>query len=85
MYGRELDGEVLTLAASGWTYSNVFILTDLETRTLWYPYPEREGLLGIDGEHEGRVLKARFGGQFIPWRDWVQERPGSGFVPVPSR
>lgn len=84
MYGRELDGEPLTLAASGWTYNDVFVLTDFETRTLWYPYPERDGLLGIDGEHEGRVLKVR-DAELLAWSEWLTAHPGSLFVPVAGR
>ena len=30
MYSRELDGTVLTLAASGWTYQSTFVLYDRE-------------------------------------------------------
>ena len=39
MYSREIDGKVLTLAFSGWTYNNLFILYDYETESMWYEPP----------------------------------------------
>lgn len=36
MYSRELDGEHLTFAASGWTWNDIFILQDLQTGSLWF-------------------------------------------------
>ena len=49
MYSREIDGQVLTLAPSGWTYKRTFVLYDRETGTLWYP--DRKGLQGIQGKY----------------------------------
>ena len=57
MYSRELDGEVLTLSASGWTYNFTFVLFDYETETLWYHIGE--SLQGIGGEHAGRTLSVQ--------------------------
>lgn len=42
MYSRRLDdgspeGRLLTFAASGWTWQNIFVLQDLETGSLWFP------------------------------------------------
>ena len=37
VYSRELDGQTLTFAASGWTWHEIFILWDLETGSLWFP------------------------------------------------
>ena len=36
MYSREIDGEILTLSAGGWTYGRTFVLFDYETESLWY-------------------------------------------------
>ncbi|MBW1822510.1 MAG: hypothetical protein JRI92_12285, partial [Deltaproteobacteria bacterium] len=33
MYSREIDDRLLTLAPSGWTYKNTFVLYDKETGT----------------------------------------------------
>ena len=49
MYSREIDGDILTLAPSGWTYgenasTSLFVLIDKETESLWFP-AGREGCL----------------------------------------
>ncbi len=72
MYSREIDGKILTLAPSGWTYKRTFVLYDLETGTLWYP--DEKGLKGIQGVYFKRRLP------LVPstdtrWRDWVKEYP----------
>jgi len=54
VYSRELDGTILTLAPSGWTYKRTFVLYDRETGTLWYP--KKGGLMGIQGEYFKRWL-----------------------------
>lgn len=56
MYSRELDGQTLTLRPSGWTYRDTFVLYDEETGTLWYPFPGKDGLTGISGPLQDRVL-----------------------------
>ena len=38
IYYREIDGRVLTLSASGWTYRSTFVLFDYETESLWYDF-----------------------------------------------
>ena len=74
MYSRRIDDRTLTIAPSGWTYDNVFVLYDRETGTLWYPY--RKGLMGIQGPlHERWLLE-------IPstdtqWKDWQKKHPDS--------
>ena len=49
VYSREIQGEVLTLSASGWTYNNTFVLYDYETESLWYHMPGESGLTCISG------------------------------------
>ena len=53
VYSRELDGNVITLAASGWTYGenarvSVFVLYDKETESLWYPAGEEACTLPME-------------------------------------
>ena len=74
VYSRELDGQVLTLAPSGWTYKRTFVLYDRETGTLWYP--EKGGLMGIQGTHFKRWLPL-IDSQDVPWSKWVQANPAS--------
>lgn len=54
MYSRQIDGRTLTLAPSGWTYKNTFVLYDKETGSLWYP--NENGLMAIQGHYFKRVL-----------------------------
>jgi len=65
------------LAPSGWTYKNVFVLTDRETGTLWYPY--RKGLKGIQGIYFGRWLP-KLDSEDTEWRDWKKEHPDSALL-----
>ena len=54
VYSRQIDGRSLTLAPSGWTYNDTFVLYDKETGSLWYP--GEKGLTGIQGFYFNRSL-----------------------------
>ncbi len=56
MYSREIDGEILTISASGWTYDRLFVLYDYETESVWYHLPGTNALTCIAGPYEGREL-----------------------------
>jgi hypothetical protein len=74
VYSRTLNAKDLTLAPSGWTYKNTFVLYDKETKSLWYP--EEKGLRGISGHYFNQflpMLKA----EDTEWRKWVDKHPGS--------
>jgi hypothetical protein len=68
---------VLTLAPSGWTYENVFVLYDRETGSLWYPY--EKGLRGIQGDYAGERLP-ELPSADIRWKKWKQNHPDSLIV-----
>jgi hypothetical protein len=74
VYSREIDGRVLTLAPSGWTYKRTFVLYDKETGTLWYPYAH--GLMGIQGAYFQRWLP-NVSSTDTTWRDWEKKYPSS--------
>jgi hypothetical protein len=74
VYSREIDGQVLTLAPSGWTYKRTFVLYDLETGSLWYPY--EEGLMGIQGVYFQRWLP-KIPSIDTTWQDWTRNYPSS--------
>ncbi len=74
MYSREIDGRTLTLAPSGWTYENTFVLYDKETETLWYPY--EKGLRGIQGIYFGRWLN-KLSSTDTDWEKWKKDHPDS--------
>jgi hypothetical protein len=74
VYSREIDGRVLTIAPSGWTYDNTFVLYDRETGSLWYP--DGDDLLGIQGVYFQRRL-SRVPSRDTEWWKWEKEFPDS--------
>ena len=79
MSSRRLDDTVLTLAASGWTFGDTFVLYDHQTESMWFPLPDSLGVYhftGIAGEHAGRVLGALAGNK-TSWRNWAAGHPDS--------
>jgi hypothetical protein len=74
VYSREIDGKQLTLAPSGWTYKNTFVLYDKETGTLWYPY--KKGLMGIQGVYFKRWLQ-KVPSEDTRWKSWKKRHPDS--------
>lgn len=81
MYSREIDDQILTFAASGWTYEFLFVLYDYETETIWYPSNIGEAgcgcscvLWGIAGQFAGRmILSESFFN--MPWNIWLAGYP----------
>jgi hypothetical protein len=77
VYGRTLDGETLTLAASGWTWQNTFVLWDHETESIWFGGAGQLGwdhLVCVEGPLQDRRLS------IIPhqrtfWRTWYRAEP----------
>jgi hypothetical protein len=74
VYSREIDGKILTLAPSGWTYKRTFVLYDRETQTLWYP--RKDGLMGIQGVFFQRVLP-KVNSKDTDWSKWKKEYPST--------
>lgn len=72
MYSREIDGRRLTIAPSGWTYRSTFVLYDKETGSLWYP--DKNGLMGIQGIYFKRQLEKRPFEDTI-WQKWSHKFP----------
>ena len=79
MYSRQIDGEVLTLSASGWTYRNTFVLYDNETESLWYHLPGTDGLTGISGFYADRKLQ-EFESVHIRWNRWLAQHPTTAIL-----
>ena len=71
--GRIQD-RTLTLAPSGWTYNNTFVLYDKETVSLWYPM--EGGLKAVQGAYFGEVF-AEVSSEDTRWRPWVGRHPHS--------
>jgi Protein of unknown function (DUF3179) len=74
VYSREIDGKVLTLAPSGWTYNRTFVLYDRETNSLWYPF--EKGLVGIQGKYFNRRLP-EVPSSDTSWKDWQEKHPNA--------
>jgi hypothetical protein len=81
VYNRTLDGEVLTIAASGWTWHQIFVLQDYETGSLWFPglsFPGgRSFLLCVAGPNQGRILEAVIGWHRVFWKNWYGVYPST--------
>ena len=79
MYSREIDGNILNLSASGWTYRSTFVLYDFETESIWYHLSGTNGLTCISGQYADRKLN-EFPSARSRWSDWVAANPNSGFL-----
>ena len=79
MYSREIDGRVLTLTTSGFTYNRQHVLFDRETGGLWFHLGGTDALTCISGYYVDRVLPgmATFHG---PWHAWVADNPDSKYL-----
>jgi hypothetical protein len=82
VYSRELNGDILTLSASGWTYDDTFVLYDYETESLWYHLPGQDGVRCISGFHADENL-AEFPSSFVRWNSWLATHPSSKFLSYP--
>jgi len=82
VYSREIDGQVLTLSASGWTYRNTFVLYDYETESLWYHLEGEDGLTCISGEFADTKLP-EFQSTVTRWKTWKNMHPDSKFLKYP--
>jgi hypothetical protein len=79
VYSREIDGQVLTLSSSVWTYRNTFVLFDYETETMWYHLPGDTGLTGISGVYRDRKLE-ELESAHVRWSVWFADHPESGYL-----
>jgi hypothetical protein len=86
VYSREIDGKILTISASGWTYDRLFVLYDYETESIWYHLPGTSALTCVAGHYEGRKLPELVSA-FEPWSQWRSAFPktkilkGRGILP----
>jgi len=74
VYSRELDGEVLTFGASGWTYEETFVLFDHQTESMWYHLRNTGGMTCIAGHYQDRFL-AELASQKRRWPSWFADHP----------
>ena len=74
MYSRKIDDQVLTFAASGWTYNFLFVLYDFETGGLWYPIKTGAGPTCIGGKYADRTMPGLPSTQTY-WSSWKKSHP----------
>ncbi len=79
MYSRELDGQIITLAASGWTYNATFVLYDHETESMWYHLEGEDSLTCISGTFARKKL-AELPATLTRWNQWYQSNRDTGFL-----
>jgi Protein of unknown function (DUF3179) len=79
VYGRVLDGDTLTLSASGWVYDNESMLYDYESESMWYRLPGETALTCIAGPHFTATLPTR-SATIGTWVSWASSHPASGFM-----
>jgi len=82
VYSREIDGEILTLSASGWTYRRTFVLYDYETESMWYHLQGDDGLTCISGVYADRRLP-ELKSTVSRWSKWKADFPDSEFLKYP--
>ena len=82
MSGREIDDEILTLSASGWTYFTRFVLYDYETESMWFPIESRPQLTCVSGTYADRALE-KFEFEVTSWQAWRARHPDSKYMKTP--
>ena len=83
VYSRRIDGKILTLSASGWTYKDTFVLYDYETESLWYHLEGTDGLTCISGEFADLKLE-EFQSTKTRWNTWKSMHPDTKFLDTTS-
>ena len=84
MYSREIDGRVLTMTTSGWTYKRQHVLYDLETGSFWFHIGGTDNLTCIAGHYADRILPGA--NEFYgPWHEWKSDNPASKYLKPPPR
>ncbi|MCH7885530.1 MAG: DUF3179 domain-containing protein [Planctomycetes bacterium] len=74
VYGREIDGKVVTFGTSGYTMSNVFVLYDRETESVWYPTDEKH-LEATSGARQGTRIEFLEKPTPMPLGQWRKMHP----------
>jgi len=82
VYSREIDDQILTIAASGWTYRNTFVLYDHETESIWYHLEGTNALTCISGAFADRTLD-ELSSFFGRWTNWRADNPDTKMMKSP--
>lgn len=81
-FNREIDGSIIALTTSGWTYgqnigSSTFVLADKGTRSLWFP--SGSSLLCIGGAYADSILDGN-SLSATTWAQWKSAHPDTKYV-----
>lgn len=76
MYGRDLDGEVLSFGHTGILYEKSFVMYDRKTESLWVHVTGR----AEQGPMKGKQLKF-FPSTVTTWKQWKAAHPGTLVLP----
>ena len=82
MYRSTWKGQRLTLAASGWTWNDTFVLYDRETLSVWFGGPGPHGdsvLTCVAGPLQEATLSIVEHHRVI-WRSWFALQPQTKVV-----
>lgn len=82
VYSREIDGQVLTFSASGWTYELTFVLFDYETESIWYHLEGEDALTCISGQFADRKLP-ELPSTVARWKTWKGLHADTKFLQYP--
>ncbi len=74
VYGREIDGSVVTFGTTGYTMNNVFVLYDRQAESIWYPTDE-EHLEATSGSKKGTRIEFLDNPTPMPLRQWRKVQP----------
>jgi len=74
VYSLEIDGNILNLSTSGWTYKSTFVLFDYETESIWYHLQGTDGLTCISGFYKDIFLKS-YPALKTRWNKWKELYP----------
>ncbi len=81
MSGREIDDEILTLSASGWTYGTRFVLYDYQTESMWFCMDSTCAYTCISGFYADRRLE-KFSSEKTVWSEWKDRYPATGYAVI---
>jgi len=76
VYGREINGEVLSFGTTGYTYDRTFVLYDRKTQSTWYPYEGNE-MNALSGPFTGSTLPFLAMPERMPLGEWRRQHPDS--------
>lgn len=84
MYGREIDGRVVSFGTSGYTKDNVFVLYDRDTESVWYPLSDNT-MDAVSGPRRGRSIPFLDQPERMPLAKWRALHPDTTvLLPPPS-